>query len=492
MDFTKIDNRGGQPFYVKASKDDVVIINPGNGAVTLTKEAAEKILNFRRMFDYSRLRIVRQKRGASVQPDTIEFNVLNSGEESSEMVIVRYTLPRNSDSPDVAIVRVDPDTASKKGELQMSYDVFDVVVREMAKSGIKPKYMELTNIVEVEKLPAETAARNDVVYQYQKKLYKLNADEDELEELTGTIEEVKILPEFSTSAEEDVLYNLGYGYFDQQAQQKFEQGVYTYAATGNLFTLEDLKVNRVGKLPAVKKAKENVIYVLTRDDAEAEAEEGSAWKLNQDKTELVEETRKIVNCTKLPYVKLAVKDAYYIINKGVVKKANTADFTTVGALINVDRKGLPNIGKIQLNGSTVYILKVDQTLADGTAAKKGDMFIFDVNAKEFIEYDVEDPPEIGFDVVEATQSEEPAAPEPASKTKVTVPTLKDVTEDNGTWTATFNDYDESKMNVAGGTATVAGAHSATFSLKDTDTTEWADGTSGNKVVPWTAQAKTEP
>ena len=349
--------------------------------------------------------------------------------------------------------------------------------------------MELTNIVEVEKLPAETAARNDVVYQYQKKLYKLNADEDALEELTGTIEEVKILPEFSTSAEEDVLYNLGYGYFDQQAQQKFEQGVYTYAATGNLFTLEDLKVNRVGKLPAVKKAKENVIYVLTRDDAEAEAEEGSAWKLNQEKTEFVEETRKIVNCTKLPYVKLAVKDAYYIINKGVVKKANTADFTTVGALINVDRKGLPNVGKIQLNGSTVYILKVDQTLADGTAAKKGDMFIFDVNAKEFIEYDVEDPPEIGFDVVEPEAAPEPT-PEPVVKTKVAVPTLKEVTANDGTWTATFNDFDASKMTVTGNTATTAGQHSATFTLKDTDTTEWADSTTAAKSVPWTAQAET--
>ena len=53
---------------------------------------------------------------------------------------------------------------------------------------------------------------------------------------------------------------------------------------------------------------------------------------------------------------------------------------------------------------------------------------------------------------------------------------------------TWTDYDQAEMTLGGTTTgTGAGSYNATFTLKDTVGTEWADGTTEPKTVPWSIQ-----
>lgn len=416
MDFVKVDPRGANATYIKATESSLQIISPGKGAVELDAAAAKQLLDFRRSFAYSRRLIARQKRGASITPDVLEYNVQNSQDGGDELEIVTYTLSRTNDTPDVKITRVDIASGEKIGYLDLSWDVFDVVVRELDKAGISTDIMALTDVVEVNKLPNETSARRDVVYRYKGEYYKLNAEEDALDKIEGPFKTVRKLPEFTTQAVEDTLYNLGYGYYDEDAQQRFEKGVYTYDAESNKGILEDLNIVRVGRLPKATKAKENQIYVLTADDNQNEKAEGTAWKLNDTKDEFEEETRPIINCSTLPFKPLAETDTYYIVSN-TMKKAAEDHYDTVGPIITVDLVGLPDVEKIKLNGSTVYILKQDEVRADGSVAKMGTTWIFNVNTKAFEEYKEDDPPKIGFDVIEASEEDTvPSEQPPAAET----------------------------------------------------------------------------
>ena len=75
------------------------------------------------------------------------------------------------------------------------------------------------------------------------------------------------------------------------------------------------------------------------------------------------------------------------------------------------------------------------------------------------------------------------------KANITVPTQSgSLTYNGGPQSPTWNNYDTAEMTIGGVTSgTNAGSYNAQFSLKDTVGTQWADGTTGDKMVAWSIQ-----
>lgn len=73
-----------------------------------------------------------------------------------------------------------------------------------------------------------------------------------------------------------------------------------------------------------------------------------------------------------------------------------------------------------------------------------------------------------------------------SRISLSVPVQNNAPTYDGTEkTATFTNYDATKMTVAGNKATNAGTYTATFTIIDTDTYQWSDTTLTPKNVNWT-------
>jgi hypothetical protein len=485
MDFVKVQaSNAVGPFYLKVTSSSATIISPGNGAVTLDKPAILKLLDFRRSFDYSLAVQERYKQGGSVMATILEYNVENDG----ELLVIKFTLARTTDTPEIKIERINTETGKFAGEMNLPWEVNDVLFRLFAANQLASARMKIAKIIKVDKLPNETAARDDVVYVFEKELYHLNAAEDELVKLTGTFKQVKKLPQFTAIARTGVLYNLSGLYDDYDLGLRFERGLYTYDAAKNEMELQDLKLVSVSGLPAVAKAKDNVLYKLTKDNADVEAQvKGSVWKLNDGKTAFVQEEREIIDVGRLPIFELAENNVYYIVAGSLVKQANTTtkEYKAFGTIQNV--KELPDVSTIQLSDDIVYILTKQQIAANGTARARGTKWVFDTSTKAFVAFEEEDTPEDYVPPEETQKEEGEDEPLEVVKTKVTIPTLKSVEKTGDVWTATFNNFDTSKMTATGTTANAAGNHTATFTLKDTTNTEWADSTSAPKEVAWAAE-----
>ena len=385
MDFIKVTaaNSVG-PFYVKVTEEDATVVQPGVGAITLDSDAIMKLMDFRRSFDYATVIQRRAAQGASINTDVLEYNILNgSGDEeeaSTELDIVKFLFSRTTDTPERKLEKISTVDGTKTGELTIPWEVCEVLFRQMEANGFVSSRMVIAKIIKTDKLPNETAARDDVVYVFEKKNYHLNADEDELTELTGTFKQVKKLPEFEATAKADVLYQLSTAYEDKDLGVKFEKGIYTYDASTNKMNLQDLKISDVAALPETGEA--NVLYRLTKANEEVpEQTKGSVWKFADNA--FAKETREIVKVSKLPVYELAVDKVYYIVNGTLMKQADTTKkvYKTLGNLLQV--KELPDVSTIQLAGDVVYVLTKQQVAADGTTRARGSKWVFDVNAKEF-------------------------------------------------------------------------------------------------------------
>ena len=75
------------------------------------------------------------------------------------------------------------------------------------------------------------------------------------------------------------------------------------------------------------------------------------------------------------------------------------------------------------------------------------------------------------------------------KASITVPSQSgSLTYTGSAQSPTWNNYDQAEMTLGGTTTgTGAGSYNATFTLKDTVGTQWADGTTEPKTVPWSIQ-----
>lgn len=372
-DFTRIISSGGRSVYTKVNSSGAVIVVPNEGSVILSAIDIKKILDYMKSFDYTEQLINRSLKRV-VNSTTMSYNVLN--ENTNELILVDFSLSTSANNPVIKFRSVNVDSAKVVSDITLPYDVVQVLLYEFRLNGFTSSLADIKQILYVDKLPNETAAKSDTVYYYNKKWYKLNADEDELVEITGPFEQVKKLYEFTTQAKENVLYNLTAPYTNEYGE-RFEKGIYTYTKTGNKHTFTDLKLQYVKRLPAVADAQENVIYILTKDDMENNKAKDSRWTVDNDTFK--EEKREIVSLPKLPFIRLAVNGTYYILNEEYVKLAKNDSYETVGKIEVVTE--LPDVTTIALEPGIVYVLNRKQ----GTRAA-GTKWVFDFEEKEFVEF----------------------------------------------------------------------------------------------------------
>ena len=372
----------GKEYYIKVDQSDgAKIILPGVGTVALSADDISKIVDFRAGFDYNDT-LIRRRKVRTIQPDTLEYNVLN--EETNELVLVSFVLNTHLDQPEMIFECIKVADGKQATRVKLPFTVVDVLLHEFAAKGFESELPVINDIKYVDKLPNETAAESDKVYLFEKEYYKLNADEDGYNKVTGPFVQVNTLPEFTPKAKAGVLYNLTADWVEPNSKDKYTKGIYTFDATTKAFTLTDLKTQSVRALPEVDKATANVIYVLTKDDGERG--KGTEWVVKENAW--VEETREIVSGNTLPIIPLAVTGTYYIVSGKQMQLAEKSTFKNLGTIKDV--KALPDTTKLELSGDVVYVLTKAQD-----SYKVGDKFIFDTETKEFGEYSDESTGEAG-------------------------------------------------------------------------------------------------
>ena len=375
MDFLRITQSGYKDYYFKVDSNGAKIIVVNEGAVNLTPEAITKMLNFRNSYDYSLIKKRMLVSNNVTNPTDIEYNV----ENGNELLLVRYHLTQRNmiDCPSIKITRINLENGKVTNVIDMPVDVVIAFDNELKRNGYEPTASVIKDILFVKELPNETAADPNLIYYFDKKLYKLNEDQDDFNILTGTFEKVKKLLDFKSLAKENVLYNLTNRYTDYEYNEVYERGIYTYRAEDNSHKLEDLKIIRIKRLPETTSAEDNVIYILTRDDTENNRAKNSAWYLKDNNW--TEETREIIDVTKLPFVPIAENGTFYIINEGYVKQAVNNSYVNIGQIVQVDE--LPDISTVQLKEGIVYVLT--QKYGD---KPRGTRWVFNHETKEYEEY----------------------------------------------------------------------------------------------------------
>lgn len=370
-DFTRINRADGNNLFVKVNNSGAVIICPDKGTVQLSAEDIVKILNFRRTFDYQlALKNIRIQKG--FRPIRLGYNVENT--ETKKVILVDFIIATEKDAPAVEFKTIDIETSVTEHNVSIDYNDFDKILQAFDAAGYKATSFKIDDILYVRKLPSETFADPAAAYCVDGKWYKLNAAEDGYNEITGTFKKVPRLLEFTSRAEEGVLYNLTTTYVSKY-NERFEPGVYSYTKTGNKHTLEDIEIVNTKRLPKFEDARENVIYVLSKQDGDRE--KGTAWK--KGTTDFTAFTTPIVSDTSVPFIPLAEDGVYYIAADVLVKKAGSGKYENIGKVTYVDE--LPDTTVITLKPSIVYVLS-----ENSGSRKKGSRWVFDFTKKEFVAY----------------------------------------------------------------------------------------------------------
>ena len=376
--FKKIKH-GSNDFYIKVDKNDgVIIVEPGSGSITLNKATVQSMLDFRRSFAYVEAIRRRQITANSILPVTLEQFSEQTNNGVTYLVVIQYNLAQKLDMPQISFKTINVNTGDVEYKLELPGGVTDQLFREISSAGLKTDTFLFTNIQYVKSLPDETIASSKAVYRIGSKLYKLNDEQDGFVELEGTFVRVRRLYEFTTSMQENVLYDLTVPYKDEFGNE-FDRGVYTYTKSTNTVVKTDKVLYLIKKLPAISEAKENYIYILTRDDLVNNKNKNTKWRLNEQKTDYIEDNSNWETLTRLPYSPLAVSGTFYILNDDRLFKALEGKYDNLGHI--VDTKELPDVSKTIIDDKTVYVL----TEKVGNKAK-GSKWIFDTVDKQFVEY----------------------------------------------------------------------------------------------------------
>ena len=379
MNFKRIYTNDGNntPIYIKIENNKLDIIMPSTGVINFDKDGFIRILNYMRGYDYT---LAIQKTNERYYHGNIAKFIGYFVESSdNELIIIEFIATKIKVVPDVRFKKIDTSNGKVISNLYLSSYTFSKILNEAKLAGFTTDAEYIEYIDFVDKLPAETSAKRFTVYMLDGKYYILNTEEDALVEIEGNFYERPNFPAINPDAVENVIYNLTNK--QDQPPYLFEQGLYTYTRSTNVFKLLDLKLYKTDKLPAIDKAKENTLYILTRNETNTDGEivraKGTAWVLTNN--EFTQETRAIKTLARLPIKELAVNGVYYIINEFVHKFENNG-FTKIGKLVKcVDT--LPDVSTIKLDKNIVYTLTQD----DGER-KKGTNWIFDQKNKEFVAY----------------------------------------------------------------------------------------------------------
>ena len=364
-----------EQYFVEVGDSGVNIILPGVGKVLLDKDGFVNLLNYLIGYDYT---LAIQEKGYYYTKAKAPLGYYST--QDGSIVVVNITLAVGK-IPDVTFKTISTENGKITSEVVVNSRIFSKIISLAKNAGIVATKTPITAIKFVDALPAETSAKRGTVYSYNKKYFILNANEDALTEITGDILIMDKFPATESPAKENTLYLLT----DEQVIRgtRYKRGLYLYNKTKNEYAIQDLILNKIDKLPDVAKAKENGLYLLTKNETDKEGNvtraKGTVWKVSEGK--FVAETRKIVNVGKLEVVDIADADKKYLVNDQLNEyDATKKKFNKIGIVEVVEE--LPDITKIQLTDDIVYTL----TENDGNRLK-GTNWIFDLKTKEFKEYD---------------------------------------------------------------------------------------------------------
>lgn len=372
MAFQKIVTAGSD-VYASFDDDEIKLIVPGSGAVTLTEESFVKLLAYFRGYEFL---LAKQNLDSTYYGKKKDLGYFVEDAEGN-LIIVDIVATKVNKYGDVVFNTLDTDTAAIAKKLSLNANELASVIYAAAKEGIKSEAVEYRGIKFVELLPAETSAQRNTVYLFNGEYYTLNADEDAL--LKITVVPKNKLPEKATTAVEGVLYSLNRVQEEPSFGITFKPGLYTYTASSNTFTLQDLTLKKVNALPEEGEA--GILYQLTADQAVSESEtraKGTRWTYSAETKKYTQDTREIKNVQKLPLVEIAVANTYYLVDKTVTLFANNK-FTTIGKVVSVS--ALPDVTELKVDDTYIYTLTKD----DGNRAK-GTSWVFDTEEKEFVAY----------------------------------------------------------------------------------------------------------
>lgn len=389
MAFTKISNANVDAYV--SFGESVKIVVPGSGAVELTKDSFVKLLDYFRSYKY----LLANQELHNHYYNSKLSNDLGYFVESSDgtLIIVDIKLNTSGKFADVEFKTLDTKTASVARQLFVSSKLLRSIVDEAAIAGIESKARIFKGIKFVDSLPSEVSAQRNVVYRLNDKFYVLNDPEDALDEIKVVAKQK--LPDTEVTAKENVIYNLTKvqeepddsllftaGEGNGQAKDiHFDTGAYIFNAANLSFELQDLKIQKVQSLPAVEKAKENTIYILTQDMKVSDTEtkdKGTAWVIKNKA--FVEETRPVENVKRLPFVRLAQDGTYYLV-ENYVSLFKDGAYKKIGKVFVIRNGILPDVSKIQLDPDYIYTIKNDDE-----TRKAFSSWIFDTEKKEFVQY----------------------------------------------------------------------------------------------------------
>ena len=381
MAFKKITS-GSKDAYVSFG-DTVQFVLPSVGVVKLTKDSFVKLLKYFKSYDFI---LGKQELDNTYYPKSSKKLGYFVEDADGSLIIIDLELTKSGKTCNVLFHTLDTNTANVIKETRIPYDVMDRIISEAAAagitSGVKKEYV---GIKFVDALPAETAAQRNTVYFFEKKYYTLNEAEDALDEIQ--IVQKEQLPATKIAGEENVLYNLLHVDEEPALGLTFKQGVYTFTAVSNTFTLQDMTIQRTSSLPDVAKASATTVYVLTKDEKVSESETrkaGTAYAVKNGR--YVEETRKIRNCNRLPVADLGKANTYYAVAGMVYKFAAGSDSTLtvnkIGKIVKIKvGSTLPNVSTIRVDPDYIYTL----TKVDGERAI-GSRWVFNMDTKAFEAY----------------------------------------------------------------------------------------------------------
>ena len=382
MSFVSHQAPNGLEYFIEADQaKGLTVLVPSKGIFKLDAAAAKKLVNFPHQFEFlAALSTYRKAANGAGKP--VHTHIQN---DTDKTISVFDFLIMDTAGQNVAanVKVVNTENAEVTSEIEVTPRTMSAIVYELAKAGIKSTVKQYAGVVSVDALPSETAFNKVTFYNVKEdgKVYKLNADEDNFEEVTDPIVEVEELPATEITAKQNVLYFLNH------PTKKADRGFFEYNGT-SFIKADYVGVKEIARLPKEEDIEDHLIYVVTKDIKVKDKPDVKAGTIYVGKEQALEEkTLKIEEVSELPNLVVAKEGTIYGVN-GVYRKFTSGEFGPIIAKAVVKLDAKPDFAKVGLtvNPDMIYVLN-KQVDSDHLVGSK---WVFDTTTKAFKAYDPEE------------------------------------------------------------------------------------------------------
>ena len=382
MSFVSHQAPNGLEYFIEADQaKGLTVLVPSKGIFKLDAAAAKKLVNFPHQFEFlAALSSYRKAANGAGKP--VHTHIQN---DTDKTISVFDFLIMDTAGQNVAanVKVVSTENAEVTSEIEVTPKTMSAIVYELAKAGIKSTVKQYAGVVSVDALPSETAFNKVTFYHVKEdgKVYKLNAAEDNFEEVTDPIVEVEELPATEITAKQNVLYFLNH------PTKKADRGFFEYNGT-SFIKADYVGVKEIARLPKEEDIEDHLIYVVTKDIKVKDKPDVKAGTIYVGKEQALEEkTLKIEEVSELPNLVVAKEGTIYGVN-GVYRKFTSGEFGPIIAKSVVKLDAKPDFTKVGLtvNPDMIYVLN-KQVDSDHLVGSK---WVFDTTTKAFKAYDPEE------------------------------------------------------------------------------------------------------